>query len=935
MSSVDAANIIWVSDNKESDDTDQGWIDLLAAQGYTVDLSFRNQEGRTLDDDKIAALNAVDLIIVSRDTNSSSYDDGDEPTQWNSVTTPLILQMALIYRSSRWGWMDSTSTSRTTADLLAVLPDHPVFTGVALDANNRVNILTAESNVGDNNVDPTNNYTLIATRSDSGADGVWIAEWEPGVEFYPGSGQFAGGPRMWFAAGSTDSQDGEYNLNAEGEKLFLNAVRYMLGETGGPGQASDPKPANEATDVPRDAVLSWTPGEYAPPINGHKVYLSENFSDVNDGIGGIAQDANSYARPQRLNFGTTYYWRVDEVNGAPDYTVYEGSVWSFTTEPIAYPIQNIIATASSSGTGRGPENTVNGSGLDDSGLFHGKDGDNNMWLSGATGPQPSWIEFQFDNVYQLHEMWVWNYNEFMEPVLGLGIKDASIEYSVNGTDYTTLGTTAEFARAPGAPDYAHNTTIDFGGVPAKYVRLTVNSNWGGILPQYGLSEVLFFHIPLRAREPYPDSGAADVDVDVTLGFRAGREAAEHNLYLSTDGQAVIDSNVPVTTITETSHGPLSLDLGKTYYWKTNEVNTAETPTMLEGDLWNFTTREFLIVDDIESYNDLDPGDLASKRIFTVWIDGYGIATNGSVVGYENVPFCEQTIVHSDKQSMPFFFSNTGTAAYSQADRTFAVPQNWTEAGVATLVLYFHGTAGSTGQLYAKINDSKVVYDGDAADMAKPRWKQWNIDLASLGANLQNVTKLSIGIDGIGASGTLYFDDFRLYRLAPEAPFEIWFEAEVADSITEPVKIYPAAGVDPVNVAGGAGEPSGGLYIGTTAEVPGNNDNPGTQDIATYTFTVPAGTYAIWGRVSNVDNDSFWVHIPDGQYDVPVHSSGWITWNSIEPETADWHWVQVHSDDAPDNAVVNVTLTAGQHTILWAHRESQNFLDAFVITDKLD
>jgi hypothetical protein len=37
----------------------------------------------------------------------------------------------------------------------------------------------------------------------------------------------------------------------------------------------------------------------------------------------------------------------------------------------------------------------------------------------------------------------------------------------------------------------------------------------------------------------------------------------------------------------------------------------------------------------------------------------------------------------------------------------------------------------------------------------------------LGVNLQNVTKLSIGIDGNGASGKLYFDDIRLYRLAPE------------------------------------------------------------------------------------------------------------------------------------------------------------------------
>ncbi|MCH8120432.1 MAG: discoidin domain-containing protein, partial [Planctomycetes bacterium] len=667
-SSLQAATIIWVSDNKGNDATDQGWIDLLVAKGYTVDLSFRNQEGRTLDAAKIDALNAADLIIVSRDTGSGSYDDGEEPTQWNSITTPLILQAAHIYRSSRWLWMNSTSTSSTTANLLAVLPDHPIFTGVTLDGSNQVNILTAQSNVGDNNVDPTNNYTLIATRSDSGADGVWIAEWEPGVEFYPGAGQFAGGHRMYFATGGAEGSDidGRYNLTAEGEKLFLNAVRYMLGETGGPGQASNPKPANEATDVPRDAVLSWTPGEFAPPVNGHKVYLSESFNDVNDGIGGITQDANSYARPQRLDFGTTYYWRIDEVNAPPDSTVFEGNVWSFTTEPVGYPIENITATASStSQEGMGPENTINGLGLDVNDLHSTEAMD--MWLS-SDEPNGVWIEYELDKVYKLHEMWVWNSNGMLESVLGFGLKDVTIEYSTNGTDYTTLGTTHEFARAPGAVDYAHNTTVDLSGVTAKYVRLTTNSNWGNILDQYGLSEVRFFSIPVFAREPSPDSGTTDVAVDVTLGFRAGREAAQHDVYLSSDEQAVIDGNAPVTTVTETSFGPLSLDLGTTYYWKISEVNEAETTTTWQGDIWNFTTHEFFVVDDFEDYNDYPP-----DEIWSTWVDGYGVPANGATVGYPAPDFLagehyvETTIVHGGDQAMPFFYDNTGAAAYSEGE----------------------------------------------------------------------------------------------------------------------------------------------------------------------------------------------------------------------------------------------------------------------------
>jgi hypothetical protein len=135
------------------------------------------------------------------------------------------------------------------------------------------------------------------------------------------------------------------NDGAGHQEAFLNGFEIDVSVS--PACASSPSPADGATDVPREVVLGWTPGIFAPSINGHKVYISENFDDVNDGIGGIAQDANSYAPPQRLDFGTTYYWRVDEVNGPPDYAVHEGSVWSFTTEPVAYAIENITATASS------------------------------------------------------------------------------------------------------------------------------------------------------------------------------------------------------------------------------------------------------------------------------------------------------------------------------------------------------------------------------------------------------------------------------------------------------------------------------------------------------------------------------------------------------------------------------------------------------------
>ena len=79
---------------------------------------------------------------------------------------------------------------------------------------------------------------------------------------------------------------------------------------------------------------------------------------------------------------------------------------------------------------------------------------------------------------------------------------------------------------------------------AQYVKLTIKSNWGGVLPQYGLSEVRFFYVPVLAREPNPASGATGVNPEVTLSWRAGREAASHSVYLSTDQQEVTKARPP-------------------------------------------------------------------------------------------------------------------------------------------------------------------------------------------------------------------------------------------------------------------------------------------------------------------------------------------------------------------------------------------------------
>jgi F5/8 type C domain len=520
------------------------------------------------------------------------------------------------------------------------------------------------------------------------------------------------------------------------------------------GTAKDPSPGHGATDVPGDVVLGWAPGADAV---AHDVYFGTVSEDVNsasranplDVLVSQGQAATTYTPDGLLDFGQTYYWRVDEVNAAPDSTIFKGDVWSLTVEPFVYLLENIVATASSSETGAGPENTVNGSGLDAAGQHSINAAD--MWLTDAVGEQPTWIQYEFDNVYKLHEISVWNYNVQFELVLGFGFKDVTVESSVDGIEWTALGD-YEFAQGTARAAYAANTVIALDEVAAKYIRLTANGNWGGMLPQFGLSEVQFLYKPVVARDPVPADAATDVDLDLTLQWRSGREVAVHDVYLSTDRDAVDAGTALVDSVEESRYAAGGLTLGETYYWKVDEVNEAATPGVWEGNVWAFSTLEFLVVEDFEGYDNED------NVIYESWIDGW-VNDTGSTVGYLEAPFAETTIVRSGRQSMPLFYDNAGVAT-SEAEYEPTL-RNWTASGVQSLSLYFYGAEGNTGQLYVKINGVKVTYDGDVADIATAQWLPWNIDLAGVG-NVGNVSNLTIGIEGAGATGVVYIDDVRLY-----------------------------------------------------------------------------------------------------------------------------------------------------------------------------
>ncbi len=493
---------------------------------------------------------------------------------------------------------------------------------------------------------------------------------------------------------------GIFNRVLSEEEVALVMVGY------GGDRASNPSPKNEATDIPRDVVLGWDPMETATTRD---VYFGTVYDDVNEArlahpgevLASQGQTATTFA-PAGLEYGQTYYWRVDEVNAPPDGTVFKGDIWSFTAEPFAYPITNITARASTAQASMKPEKTIDGSGLN-ANDEHSTDL-TQMWVS--TGAQPNWIQYEFDKAYRLHELWVWNSNSLLESAMGFGAKTVRIEYALDGSAWTELAGVPEFAQATSLPTYTHNTTVSFGGVLAQYVKLTIQNSWSPFMPQASLSEVRFFYVPVQAREPQPADGATDVSVATDLSWRPGREAQSRQVYFGADADAVAAGTIPATTQTEHSYTPASLELGTTYYWKVDEVGATETHA---GNLWSFTTQEYAIIEGFESYDDVEG---TGTRIYETWIDGYTDNSSGSMVGYPNPPFAERQIVHSGRQSMPLDYNNVNAPYFSEANREFATAQDWTDNGANTLVLYVRGNAGN----FQQTADGQIIMSAIGVDI---------------------------------------------------------------------------------------------------------------------------------------------------------------------------------------------------------------------------
>ncbi len=496
------------------------------------------------------------------------------------------------------------------------------------------------------------------------------------------------------------------------QTYYVDHARCYVGEyvpdvLGPQTLANSPIPEDGAIHPDTWANLSWKPGNKAV---SHDVYFSDDFDLVKDGateafLGNQGDDFfvvgfPGFAYPDGLITGTTYYWRVDEVNETEPNSPWIGPVWSFSIPP---------KTAYFPDPADGAEQVFLGEQLSWTEGFGAKlhtvyFGDNFDDVNDATGGMP-----QADAIYdpgplEQARTYYWRVDEF----------DIVNTYKGEVWSFTTEG-------AVGNPD--------------------------------------------------PANGAVDVSRIPIITWSPSVFAASHDVYFGTDKDAVknADTSSPeykgTRALGSESYEPGKLDLGVTYYWRIDEVDNTNPSSPWPGMLWSFTTSGFLVVDDMESYNDLGPAEEGSNRIFNAWIDGYDDPTNGSLVGYDIPPFAEQRIVHGGNQSMPMFYDNA--VGNSEATLTLGSLRDWTQEGVGVLSIWFRGNSDNTAEtLYVALNGVAVVnYDNpDAANIRK--WTEWTIDLqafADQGVNLTNVDTITLGLRSVaGGTGLMYFDDIRLY-----------------------------------------------------------------------------------------------------------------------------------------------------------------------------
>ncbi len=568
------------------------------------------------------------------------------------------------------------------------------------------------------------------------------------------------------------------DVEADGQTIHPGAVWNFFVP---PRTAFSPNPQDGRDYVVPDGLeLTWQPA--MDPLL-YEVYLGESFEQVSnddrDGPTYMGQEpATSYAPTEPLQAETTYYWRIDTTDTTMQ--VHKGEVWSFTTIPdVAITDPNLKCWwrleedspyTVLDWSGHGNHGTIMGEpehveGFDGMAMNFRGDAYNDSvikWLdSGGV-----WPEF---TVTLWAKAGAVGQNQYSSVFSNYSPNSAGTQFDVDGTNpgnwrINPPGGTGIFGSV--TTQWVHLTIVGEGTTVHGYYNgwwmgsvtvgdgvktfnkfaIAENRNqdnmWEGIVDDFRVYDYAMTQDEIRqvmridpnlAWNPNPPrSRIVDIRDAVELTWSPGDMAMQHDVYFGTDEDAVEDADTgsseykgrqdgttyPLGGLVQFASGP--------YYWRVDEINSDGTTT--KGRVWNFEIGDFLLIDDMEDYNNFSP-----DTIWEAWADGFGSPSNGSQVGHDLGPtvdagenYAELGIVHSGDQSMPFYYNNSTTSSFA----TYSLAgdkRDWNYQGVNTLSLWYRGYAASVasfveepGGMYTMVSAGLDIYG--TADSFTFAWK---------------------------------------------------------------------------------------------------------------------------------------------------------------------------------------------------------------------
>ena len=486
-----------------------------------------------------------------------------------------------------------------------------------------------------------------------------------------------------------------------------------------PVQARAPRPKDgEIVGIADATSLSWTAGQTAAR---HDLYFGDNFEDVNaadttdaTGIYQGRQDVSGYIFPEALEWGTTYYWRIDEIEA--DNTMHIGPVWSFTVADYLL--------------------------IDD---FEDYDtGENQIWYAWKDG-------------------------------FGYGTPETPPFYAGNSTgsavgDETTDSYTEETIVHEGGqamPYFYDNNKQD--SLNYSEVRMTLSYPRDWTEQGVGVLSLWFRGYPpyvggfVEAPAGTYTMTASGVDIwDMSDQFHfaykelsgAGAIIAKIESVANTDGWAKAGVMIRDTLEADSSHAMVAVTPGNGVWFGRRETAGGISVSTKEAGITapQWVKLERTIGGLVRAYYSADGSTWTQLDIASVMMD---------MPAYIGLALTS----HNVDATCEAVFSNV---SFPDTD----VGPQWTDQDVGIIgnepEPMYVTVANSDGA------SATVVHTDPNAALIED-WTQWNIDLKSFsgpGVDLTDVNDISIGFGNKadpqpGGSGKMYFDDIRLYRPAPE------------------------------------------------------------------------------------------------------------------------------------------------------------------------